>query len=84
MAELIQDRILVKPDPEKTQTESGLEIPEYAQEIPPYGEVISVGPGSTQCKPGDRVLFSKTTVYPFTKDGQLFFILHEKDIHYIL
>lgn len=41
----LEDRIVVRPDEAKKQTEGGIIIPDNAQQRPACGEIIAVGPG---------------------------------------
>jgi co-chaperonin GroES (HSP10) len=41
----IHDRVMIKPVEKKTQTESGLALPENDQKQDPMGEVVAVGDG---------------------------------------
>lgn len=54
------DRIVVKLDEVKTQTESGIYIPEQSTEVPRKGTVIECGPDvSPSIYPGVEILFSR-------------------------
>lgn len=66
--EPLADRVIVKRSEEViSQTDSGIYIPEAAQERPHEGTVVAVGPGKfidgnltpVAMKAGDRVLFGK-------------------------
>jgi co-chaperonin GroES (HSP10) len=51
--------ILIKADPARTQTTSGLYIQEDWKTVPPSGTVVAIGPEVTTVVPGDRVLFAR-------------------------
>lgn len=51
----LHNRILVLPDPKKTETTFGILLPENKNERPHTGVVIV---GNDEVKKGDRVLFS--------------------------
>lgn len=51
----LKNRVLVLPDPKKTQTSSGFLLPEDKNERPVIGTVVV---GNDEVKVGDRVLFS--------------------------
>lgn len=82
------DRVVVQPEEQEDQTESGLYIPESAKEKPQMGSVISVGPGRVEnghriemnVSEGDRVLYGK---YAGTEYGE-YLIMRESDILGIL
>jgi chaperonin GroES len=64
----LDDRILIKPVEQASQTESGIYLPESAKEKPQEGKVVAVGPGKLldngeRAKPavkkGDTVVYGK-------------------------
>jgi chaperonin GroES len=64
----LDDRVLVKPDEPEERTESGIILPDSAQEKPLTGEVVAVGPGKlndsgertpVSVQPGDRVFYGR-------------------------
>jgi chaperonin GroES len=83
------DRVVVKPVGREEKTQSGIYLPDTAQEKPQEAIVVAVGPGKLldngdrapmDVKEGDRVLFSK---YAGTEVKQLdedLLILRESDI----
>lgn len=83
------DRVLVLQASEEEQTESGLYIPQGAQEKPHQGKVLAVGPGrltpegntvEPEVKDGDTVLFGKYSGQELRIDDQLYLIMREEDI----
>lgn len=68
--ELLEDRVLVLPDPMDDKTSSGVYMPQSAQRISNKGTVIAVGPGYTAketgikipmfVRVGDRVIYDKS------------------------
>lgn len=78
------DRVVVKPEEREEKTESGLYIPDTAQEKPQTGSVVSVGPGRVEngqridmsVAEGDTVLYGK---YAGTEFGD-HLIMRENDI----
>ena len=83
------DRVLVQQASEQQQTDSGLYIPQGAQEKPHQGEVLSVGPGrltpegntvEPEVKVGDVILFGKYSGQELRIDDQLYLIMKEEDI----
>jgi chaperonin GroES len=83
------DRVVVKTVSREEKTQSGIYLPDTAQEKPQEATVVAVGPGKLldngdrapmDVKEGDRVLFSK---YAGTEVKQLdedLLILRESDI----
>ena len=85
----LHDRLIVKRLDNEEKTESGLYIPDSAQEKPQQGKVVAVGPGKVndkgdrvalQVKEGDRVLFSKYGGTDVKLDGEDYLIMREDDI----
>jgi len=85
----LHDRVVVRRVGSDEKTAGGIIIPDTAQEKPSEGEVVSVGPGSTNedgkttpmdVKAGDRVLFGKWSGTEVTIDGEELLIMKESDI----
>ena len=85
----LADRVLVEPSEAETKTSSGIIIPDSAKEKPQEGEVVAVGPGSTNengkltpmdVKVGDVVLFGKWSGTEVKIDGKEYSIMKESDI----
>ena len=89
----LQDRVIVKRFESEEKTQSGIFIPDSAQEKPQEGIVIAVGEGKhldngTVIKPtvkeGDKVLFGKYSGTEVKVDGEDMLIMREDDILGIL
>jgi len=83
------DRVIVKQDEAEKLTESGLIIPDTAQQKPERGTVIAVGPGRNNTpmviKKGDRVMFSKHQSTPLPDDlGPDLVIMREPDVWLVI
>src|SRR5688500_17103432 len=89
MLQPLGDRVLIKPDPRPTQTESGLHLVEHW--TPEHmGEVVKTGPGveCAECghtvpltvKVGDLVVFSHLSGQELTVDGERFLLMRESDL----
>ena len=84
----LRDRVLVRRLEEKQIANSGIIIPDSAQEKPHEGEVIAAGAGKIMegkripldVKVGDRILFGKYTGNDITVDNQEYLILREEEI----
>lgn len=85
---ILGTRVLIKPDPKKDKTESGLYIPERAQENSTTGTVIEVGPGTKNyemsVKKGDRVMFGKYGGTELQVENETMYLLNETEITGIL
>ena len=85
----LDDRIVVKPDTADERTESGIYLPEAAQEKPQTGKVIAAGPGKLtdagergklSVKKGDTVLFGKYAGSEVDIDGVEHKIMRESEL----
>ncbi|MGC6485941.1 MAG: co-chaperone GroES [Candidatus Puniceispirillales bacterium] len=85
----LHDRVLVQRMESEEKTESGIIIPDTAQEKPMQGKVVSVGSGARDesgkvvaldVKAGDTVLFGKWSGTEVKIDGTEYLIMKESDI----
>ena len=85
----IRDRILIKPLDAETVTNSGIVIPENAQEKPIQGKVLAVGAGKVTdegqlvplvVKEGDTVMYSKFSGQTVKVGNVEHVILKEDDV----
>lgn len=86
----LQDRILLKRVKSQAQTNSGLYIPESAQEKSQWAEVVATGPGrfyeesnsfqEVLVKRGDVVLLGKYAGTEIKIDGEEHIIVRQEDI----
>jgi len=82
------DRVVVQPKPAEEKTESGLYIPDSAQEKPQKGTVRAIGEGRVEdgtrikmtVEEGDEVLYGKYAGTEVTLDGEEYLIMRESDI----
>jgi chaperonin GroES len=82
------DRVVVQPKPAEEKTDSGLYIPDSAQEKPKRGTVTAVGPGRVEngnkiemsVETGQEVLYGKYAGTEVTLDGEEYLIMRESDI----
>lgn len=63
----LHDRILVLPDPKKTETSFGIILPENKNERPHTGTVVV---GNGEVKEGDHILFSLFALDEVDIDGK--------------
>ncbi len=85
----LDDRIVVLPDTADERTDSGIYLPEAAQEKPQTGKVIAAGPGkltdtgergALSVKKGDTVLFGKYAGSEVDIDGVEHKIMRESEL----
>jgi chaperonin GroES len=85
----LDDRVVLKPTEPEEKTESGIYLPESAQEKPMTGTVLAVGPGklnddgsrsAPSVKEKDVVLYGKFAGTEIELDGEDYVILRENEI----
>ena len=80
----LADRVVVEPTAAETKTNSGIIIPDTAQEKPQRGKIVAVGKGTKETpmtvKIGDEVLYGKYSGTDLKFEGEDFLIMKESDI----
>ena len=87
----LEDRVIVKPLTEDTQTTAGgIIIPDTAKEKPQEGEIVAVGPGRfnedgderipLDVAVGDKVIYSKYGGTEVKVDGTEYLVLSARDL----
>ena len=80
----LADRVLVEPSAAETKTNSGIIIPDTAQEKPQRGKIVAVGKGTKEhpisIKVGDNVLYGKYSGTDLKYEGKDYLIMKESDI----
>jgi chaperonin GroES len=66
----LNKRVLVKLDEAKTKTDSGIYLPQTAQNDFSTGKVIAVGNEATLVKAGDKIMFAHTIGVDIEVDGE--------------
>lgn len=83
------DRIVVQVIEREEKTQSGIYLPDTAQEKPQEGKVVAVGSGRLlqngervplSLKVGDRVIFAKYAGTEVKVDGTEYLIMSENDV----
>jgi chaperonin GroES len=78
------DRVLLKRQEAEEKTQSGIILPDSAQEKPQAAVVVAVGPGkedvTMQVKEGDQVIYSKYSGTDVKYDGEEYIIVSQSDI----
>lgn len=89
MIQPIYNNVLIRPLDAQETTNSGIIIPDTAQEKPQLGEVMEVGFGEVNkdgktipliVKKGQKVLYKKWGGNDVKVDGQTWLMIEEKDI----
>ena len=71
------DRVVAVREEAKTQTASGIYLPDNAKEKPVVAEVKAVGGDVKNVKVGDRIVYKE---YSTTDDGTEYVVVREEDI----
>ena len=76
----VADRVLVRPDPVVSETQSGLALVEdWPQET--SGVVVSLGSGvREEVQVGDRVIFGQNAGQVMDINGERLFVMRERDL----
>ncbi len=85
----LHDRVVIRRLNAEEKSKGGIIIPDTVQEKPMEGQVVAVGPGTTndegvvralEVKSGDRVLFGKWSGTEVKIDGEELVIMKESDL----
>jgi chaperonin GroES len=86
----LDDRLIIKPLEVKTQTDSGIYLPDEAQEPADEGDVVAVGPGARidgtdqrttmAVNVGDRVRYGRYSGHEVLLDGEKFYCIKEDQV----
>ena len=79
MIKPLGDRVVVEPTTQSEKTESGIILPDTAQEKPQEGKVLAVGDCET-IKKNDLVLYPKFSGTEVNHEGQDVLIMSEKEV----
>jgi chaperonin GroES len=79
MIKPLGDRVVVEPSIQREKTESGIILPDTAQEKPQEGKVLAVG-DCLYINKDDLVLYPKYTGTEVTHEGQDVLIMSEKEV----
>lgn len=77
------DRVLIKPVEPRTQTASGLYIPDTSREGPGEGVIVAIGEGSPlqeKLSVGDQILYQKFSGTEIKLEDATYVLLGESDI----
>jgi chaperonin GroES len=73
-------RVVAVREEAKTQTASGLYLPESAKEAPATVTVVAVGPDVKHIKIGDRIVYKDYTPTNLKIDDTEYLIINEEDV----
>ena len=80
----LADRVIIKQDDAETTTQSGIIIPDTAQEKPQKGKIVACGGGTKEnpmtVKEGETVLYGKYAGTELKHEGEDYLIIKESDI----
>jgi chaperonin GroES len=79
---VLGEQIIVIPET-KTVTDSGIVIPEAAQELPTKGEIVAIGnkiPDFCDIKVGDKIIWKPYAGTPVVIDHRPYLIIRPLDI----
>jgi len=79
MIKPLGDRVVIEPALQQEKTESGIILPDTAQEKPQEGKVLAVGDCET-IKKNDLVLYPKYSGTEINHEGQDLLIMSEKEV----
>ncbi|MDO4781508.1 MAG: co-chaperone GroES [Candidatus Saccharibacteria bacterium] len=74
------DRVVAVREEAKTQTASGLYLPDSSKEKPVMAEVKAVGADVKQVKVGDKIVYKEYSTTELKIDGAEYLIVREEDI----
>lgn len=76
----LADRVVAVREEAKTQTASGLYLPDTAKEKPAYAIVEAVGPDVKGIKKADKIIFKEYSTTELKIDGKEYLIVKEEDV----
>ena len=79
MIKPLGDRVVVKPSAQQEKTESGIILPDTAQDKPQEGKVLAVGDCET-IKKDDLILYPKYTGTEVNHERKDVLIMSEKEV----
>ena len=74
------DRVVAVREEAKTQTASGLYLPDSSKEKPVGAEVKAVGGDVKNVKVGDKIVYKEYSTTDLKIDGTEYLVLREEDI----
>jgi chaperonin GroES len=76
----LADRVVAVRDEPKTQTASGIYLPDNAKEKPMLAAVKAIGPDVKGIKVGDKIIYKEYSTTELKIDGVEYLIVKEEDV----
>ena len=76
----LADRVVAVREEAKTQTASGIYLPDSSKEKPVVAEVKAVGEDVKHVKPGDKIIYKEYSTTELKIDNVEYLIVKEEDI----
>ncbi|NCC20000.1 co-chaperone GroES [Candidatus Saccharibacteria bacterium] len=76
----LADRVVAVREEAKTQTASGIYLPDSSKEKPSVAEVKAVGEDVKHVKAGDKIIYKEYSTTELKIDGTEYLIVKEDDI----
>lgn len=76
----LADRVVAVREAAKTQTASGIYLPDNAKEKPVLAEVKAIGPDVKGIKVGDKIVYKEYSTTELTIDGTEYLLVKEEDV----
>ncbi|HMS92775.1 MAG TPA: co-chaperone GroES [Candidatus Saccharibacteria bacterium] len=76
----LADRVVAVREEAKTQTASGIYLPDNAKEKPILAEVKAVGPDVKGLKVGDKIVYKEYSTTELKIDGVEYLLVKEEDV----
>lgn len=76
----LADRLVAVKEEAKTQTASGLYLPDNAKEKTVVAKVEAVGPDVKNVKKGDRIIYKEYSTTDIKVEGTEYLIVKEEDV----
>ncbi len=76
----LADRVVAVREEAKTQTASGLYLPDTAKEKPVLAEVKAIGPEVKGLNVGDKIVYKEYSTTELKVDGVEYLVVKEEDV----
>jgi len=76
----LADRVVAVREEAKTQTASGIYLPDTAKEKPVVATVEAIGPDVKGIKKGDKIVYKDYTTTELKVNGTEYIIVREEDV----
>lgn len=76
----LADRVVAVREAVKTQTASGIYLPDNAKEKPVLAEAKAIGPDVKGIKVGDKIIYKEYSTTELKIDGVEYLIVKEEDV----